>query len=351
MKMARNIVGVDIGSTSVRAVEVSGASSGKPTLVRFLELPLPEGAVSRGEVLEPHTVGAILKRLWSTAGFKSKNVAIGMGNQRVLARDLTVPRASLAHIREALPFQVQDMLPVPVADALLDFYPISESVGENGPVVHGLLIAAIKDAVLGNVRAIQEAGLNPLEVDLIPFALSRVLITRPQVKGTIVLIDIGANAATVVIATDGVPQFVRIIPAGGEDLTQALKVRLELDVKQAEEEKKRLGLASQITTLEERRVVEILYEVTGELLASLRNTVTYFTSLRPHEPISQILLTGGGAQLIGFQKALAEITKLPVVEADPFSTISMSRSLNADQMNRSRTSITVALGLALGKLA
>lgn len=348
--MASSVVGVDIGSTSVRAVEVSRSKT-MPTLVRFLEIALPEGAVSRGEVIEPHTVGAVIKRIWSTGGFKSKNVVLGMGNQRVFARDLTVPRASLAHIREALPFHVQDMLPVPVADAILDFYPISESTTESGPVVHGLLIAAIKDAVLGNVKAVQQAGLNPLEVDLIPFALSRVLINRPGLKGTIVLIDVGANAASVVIAVDGVPRFVRIIPAGGEDLTQALKLRLEIDVTEAETLKKRLGLATQVATDEERTAVEVIYEVTGDLLGSLRNTINYFINLAPQDPISQILLTGGGAQLTGFQKALAEIMRIPVTEADPYATIKLSRSIDAENLQRSRTSMTVALGLALGSLA
>lgn len=335
----------------MRAVEVGATSKSKPTLLRFLEIALPEGAVSRGEVIEPHTVGAIIKRIWSTGGFKSKNVVLGMGNQRVLARDLTVPRASLAHIREALPFQVQDMLPVPVADAILDFYPISESTTENGPVVHGLLIAAIKDAVLGNVRAVQQAGLNPLEVDLIPFALSRVLINRPGLKGTVALIDVGANAASVVITIDGVPRFVRIIPAGGEDLTQALKLRLEVDAAEAEALKKRLGLATQVATGEERAAVEIIYEVTGELLGSLRNTINYFMNLGSQDPIAQVLLTGGGAQLAGFKEALAEITRIPVVEPDPFATIALSRSLDAEDLQRNRTSMTVALGLALGSLA
>lgn len=349
--MAHSVVGIDIGSTSVRAVEVSARAKSKPTLLRFLEIPLPEGAVSRGEVLEPHTVGAAIKRIWSSGGFKSKDVVLGMGNQRVLARDVTVPRMSLAHIRESLPFQVQDMLPVPVADALLDFYPISESVGENGPMVNGLLIAAIKEAVLGNVKAVQQAGLNCREVDLIPFALCRVLISRPALEGTIVLIDIGANAASIVVAANGVPHFVRIIPAGGDDLTQALKVRLEVEIAEAENLKKSLGLASQAETLEARRVVEIIYEVTGELLASLRNTITYYMTIRPHDPISKILLTGGGAQLIGFKAALAEITGLPVAEADPFATIDLARGINADELHRSRTSMTVALGLALRGMA
>ncbi len=345
--MAKNIIAVDIGSTSVRAVEVSGSKS-QATLVRFLEIALPEGAVSRGEVIEAHTVGGIIKRIWSTGGFKSKNIVLGMGNQRVLARDLTVPRASLAQIREALPFQVQDMLPVPVNEALLDFYPISESMTDNGPVAHGLLIAAIKDAVLGNVKAAQQAGLNPLNVDLIPFALCRILISRPKLTGTTVLIDVGANAASVVIAIDGVPQFVRIIPAGGDDLTHAIKLKLEIDTAEAEALKRRLGLASQIATDQERRAVETIYEVTGELLASLRNTIRYFMNLRAQEPISRILVTGGGAQLLGLSEALAEMTQLPVIAADPLATIAVSPNLDKDAVNRSRTSLTVALGLALG---
>src|SRR5690554_4049441 len=136
--MAKRIVGVDIGNDAIRAVEVLDPAGARPTIERFHEVPLPEGAARSGDVLEVHTVSASLKRLWSEGGFKSKSVALGMGNQRVLARDLTVPRMPLARIRESLPFQVQEMLPVPVADALLDFYPVSEAEGENGPVINGL---------------------------------------------------------------------------------------------------------------------------------------------------------------------------------------------------------------------
>src|SRR6478609_7394869 len=172
--MASSIVGVDIGNGMIRAVEVADAAKPKPTILRHAELPLPEGAVSRGEVLEPNTVAGALRSLWSKGGFKTREVVLGMGNQRVLARDLTMPLMSIERVRESLPFHVQDMLPVPVADALLDFYPVSYGQSESGPVVNGLLIAAVKDAVLANVRAAELAGLTPVDVDLIPFALSRV---------------------------------------------------------------------------------------------------------------------------------------------------------------------------------
>ncbi|MEO7015155.1 MAG: pilus assembly protein PilM, partial [Leifsonia sp.] len=142
--MAKSIVGVDISANRIRAVELSSLSKPKPTLVRYHSVPLPQNAVSRGEVLDGPVVAAALKRLWSTGGFTSKNVELGIGNSRVLARDFTVPRMPLAQIRESLPFHVQDILPFPAEDALLDFYPISEGENETGAVVHGLLVAALK---------------------------------------------------------------------------------------------------------------------------------------------------------------------------------------------------------------
>jgi type IV pilus assembly protein PilM len=349
--MGKTIVGVDIGSTMLRAVEVADADKPRPTLLRYHEQVLPEGAVSRGEVLEPNTVANALKHLWSSGGFKSKDVVLGVGNQRVLARDLSVPKMSLKRIRESLPFHVQELLPVPVADALLDFYPVSESIGESGPMVNGLLIAAVKDAVLANVKAANLAGLATAEVDLIPFALSRVLVSRPKLEQIVVLIDIGANTTSVVISNNGVPQFVRIIPTGGADLTQALREGLEIESVEAERLKRSLGLAKQVTSPEQQRAVEIIYQITSELLNSLRNTVNYFVNTRPHEVVSQIIMTGGGAELPGLQDALSEMTRVPVVAGDPYKTVAISRSLNSDDLRRDRAAITVALGLALGSAA
>jgi type IV pilus assembly protein PilM len=349
--MATRVVGLDIGSTSVRAVEVSANGKAKPTLLRVHEVAMPVGAVSRGEVLEPNTVAAALRELWAAGGFSSKKVVLGVGNQRVLARDLSVPKMSLKRIREALPFQVQDLLPVPVADALLDFYPVSESQGENGPMVHGLLIAAVKDAVLGTVRAVQAAGLTPVGVDLIPFALSRILVSRPQLAGTVVLIDVSANTTSVVIVIDGVPQFVRLVPAGGDDVTEALKLGLEVDAAQAQELKESLGINGKPTTEGEARALAIIRETTGELLGSLRNTINYFLNSRPQQPAGQIILTGRGARLPGFAEALTEMTRIPVVESDPFVSVSIAPKLSSVMVKGSRSTALVALGLAVGGMA
>lgn len=342
------LVGVDIGSGSIRAVEVTGVGSKRPTVARFYSLPLPEGAVKNGEVIEVNTVAAALKQLWSVAKFGSKEVVLGVGNPKVLVRDLSVPKLSYREIRESLPTHVQEMLPVPVADALLDFYPISESESENGPVVNGLLVAAIKDSVLANVKAVQLAGLTPVGVDLIPFALTR-LTSPSRMIGNVAHIDIGSRATNVIVTSGGVPQFVRIIASGGHDITSALVDRLSIPEAEAENMKRSLGLGGVAVAPEHTQTVGIIREVTATFLTSLKNTLSYFANTRQNEPYSGIILTGGGSQLVGFADALSEMTRIPVVLGDTFGSIDVAR--DASRGTTSQLGMNVALGLALGGAA
>jgi type IV pilus assembly protein PilM len=349
--MAKNIVGVDFSSGGIRAVEVRDATGSRPTVVRYESIPLPEGAVARGEVVEVSTVVTALRQLWSAGGFTSKDVVLGIGNHRVLARDLTVPKMSIERIRESLPFQVQDLLPVPVEAALLDFYPVSEGISDQGPVVNGLLVAAVRESVDTNVRAIELAGLNPVDVDLIPFALCRVLLRGSARRGVTAVIEVGSNTSTVVIAREGVPQFVRIISAGGRDLTDAVRSEASLTTEQAEATKMNLGLSTVGVPVAQQPIVEVIYKVAGELLNSIRNTLTYFVSAHDQQPINQIVLTGGGAKLKGFAQALQDGTHIPITIADPFGLVSVDKRLASRASGAGSDAACVALGLALGSAA
>jgi type IV pilus assembly protein PilM len=239
------------------------------------------------------------------------------------------------------------MLPVPVAEAVLDFYPIEETVGEHGPMVRGLLLAAVKESVLANVNAIRLAGLTAIDVDLIPFALSRVLLSRPDVSGTVALVDIGGSTTSVLIATDGVPQFVRIIATGGDDVTQSLREGLGSQGEDPEVMKRRLGLATGSVAPSDKMAVEIIYKVASEQLSILRNTINYFVNTRPIEAVSSIILTGGGAQMEGLPTALADQTRLSVVVGDPFVSVTLGSGVDEADIRRRSSALTVALGLAL----
>jgi type IV pilus assembly protein PilM len=350
--MTTRVVGIDIGTTAVRAVEVRDAETGNPVLLRCLEQPLPFGAVSRGEVLEPAVVGAALKRLWLAGGFTSKDVVLGMGYHRMVVRNLTVPSMSLRRIRESLPFQVQDLLSFPTADALLDFYPIKEveAEGESEPQISGLLIAATKDAVQAHLKAAKLAGLRSINVDIMAFARSRALHRGVTAPGVIAQIDIGGGSSSVLISSGGVPQFVRVIPAGGHQLTKALRVRLGIDEEAAEALKMKLGLTG-VVAPHDAIAATVISEVTAELLESLRNTVSYFSNTWPELPIDRIVLMGGGARLAGFSSSLRDLTGFPVALAEPFAGLEVGPDVNEAQLRDSECTFVAALGLALGSKA
>ena len=346
-------MGVDIGSGAIRAAEVHDPTKASAAVHRYEEIVLPDGAVRDGDVQEVNTVADALRRLWTSSGFKSRDVVLGVGNHKVIVRDLTVAKMPMAQIKESLPFQVQDLLPLPVADALLDFYPVSEETTEAGEVIHGLLIAAVKDSVEAKVAAARLAGLNPVGVDLVPFALSRVLLAGPDGAGTVALVDIGEMTTIVVIAHDGVPRFVRIIPTGGHDVTRALADRLDLPIEEAERLKRLVGLVASpkapegLTTTAYEAVLEIVFSVTSELLSGLRNTLSYFGSNNARR-VERILLTGGAARMPGFAAALGELTRVSVREGNPLDGINLTKALTDKTPEGGWGSMTVAVGLASG---
>lgn len=344
-------MGVDIGSATLRAVEIDDAHKAKPVVLRAHEVPLPEGSVKRGEILEVHTLASSFKRLWAAGGFRTKDVALGIGGQSVIVRDLTVPRMPLAQIKESLPYQVQELLPVPVTDAVLDYYPISEGQSDTGPSVSGLLVAALRQAVSTNVTAVTMAGLNPVSMDLLPFATTRIHTLSTPTSGYAVHMNVGANATTIVIVKGAVPHFVRIIPAGGDDTTRALMARMSIPRERAEGLKRDLGLSTPAQNEDEQRAVEIIHESTSELLTAVRNTLAYFVSLRTGVAFEHMSIGGGSTRLRGFTAALAESTRITIVPVNPLATVTLSRSLRGKVSEERAQSWVTALGLAIGARA
>jgi type IV pilus assembly protein PilM len=345
--MATNVVGLDIGHGVLRGAEVAGGTSSKPRLMKYHEVSFPADATHEGEIVEQDVLVRALKQLWSAGKFTTRDVVLGVGNQRVLTRDLSVPKVPLDRIKEALPFQVQDLLPIPVADAVLDFYPVAEAQGESGPVIQGLLVAAAKSSVLANVRAVQAAGLNPIDVDLTPFALTRALLAGGGSRGTVALIHVGATTSCVVIATEGVPQFVRIIPSGGEEVTSALVNGIGMTPADAERTKSTMGLVREAYPPELVAACETIIRVTDDLLGSLRNTVAFYRNTRPADPITNVVLSGGGSRLRGFPAALEEVTRLQVELGDPTGRFSLMKAVDIHSLPSVLPAMGVALGLTL----
>ena len=349
------VIGLDIGTTGVRAVEVEfdngGAAKGAPgRVLRAGFVPLPWGAVHDGEVAEPATVASALKRLWSEAKFTTKEVVIGVGNQRVLVRELDMPALPPAQLRAALPFQVEGLIPVSASDALLDFFPISTSDGADGPQMHGLLVAATAETVVANTRAVELAGLVPTMVDLNAFAVARIQARSGFGTGVIAFVDIGARVTNVSIVVDGHPRFVRILPSGGHDVTEALSSTLDIPQQDAERLKREVGIGL-ASAQEDLTAKQIVAEVTTGLVDSIRNTLVYYASSNPGGAVQQIVLSGGGAFLPGLGQYLASAARVQVVVGEPLASLPLAKGVDPRSFGADPATYVVPLGLAMGVAA
>ena len=347
--MARTVIGLDIGTMCVRAVEL-GRGRGAPTLLRYGEAPVPLGAIRDGEVVEPDGVVDALRRLWAEAHFSHRDVILGVGNQRVMVRSLELPWMPMSQLRSSLPFQVQGTLPVAVEDSLLDYYPTAEYQGENGRTLQGLLVAATRDTVQSNLSAAESAGLRPLMVDLNGFALLRALTLGQLAERTVALVDIGARITNVVVAEHGMPRLVRTLPAGGQDVTDAVAEAMNVSVPEAEAIKRQVGVGFAVEP-ELERAAETINQVTQGLVESIRNTLVYYSSNNPGGAAELVVLTGGGSYLVGLGQYLSSATRMPVTMGDLLSPVNVSRTAKLAPLHGAESTIAVALGLALGVAA
>ncbi|WP_182524666.1 type IV pilus assembly protein PilM [Nocardioides dongkuii] len=325
--MARTVVGLEIGSTSVRAVEVRHGSR-RPTLLRQGRVQLPVGAVEAGLVRDPAAVSAALRELWATEGFSRREVRLGVGSASVLVRQLDLEWMPEEDLRRSLRYQVADLLPVPVDDANLDLVAlgdreVTDDQGITSRVARILLIATARDAVDGLVRCVQAAKLRPVRADLSAFAAVRAAAGVPgrssMPDGTPApeaVVDIGSQTITVTVHTAGRPEFVRVAPGnGGEMITRSLVEQIGASHAAAEEIKRTPGALPGVGGVPRSHEEAVLLESTHRLIGEIRTTLQFHATGESTAP-TRVVLTGGGAGLPGLTEHCEAALRMPVHPLD-----------------------------------
>ncbi|WP_084101407.1 type IV pilus assembly protein PilM [Demequina sp. NBRC 110051] len=351
--MAVKHLGVDIGATHVRVAEVefSGKGAGADgTLTAFGAAPLPPGAVQAGEVIEVSTVAAALKQLLHQTGCSTKEAILGVGAPNVVVRELDLPAMPMAQLKTSLPFQVQELLPMSPSEAMLDFFPTAEHAGESGSLLRGVMVAAPKSVVAQNVLAVENAGLRPKVVDLGAFSLLRSQLTSETAGKIAAFVDIGARVTTVVVAQHGVPRMVRILPSGGQDMTDAVATALQMGHQDAEQFKMAVGLG-QSGSPETQVGSEALVTAARSLVESIRNTFVFYASNNPGAPLEHVVITGGGSLMSGLGQFLASASRVPVSFGNAFGRVTPSKKLKSEAMQGNEVRGAMAVGLAFGEMS
>jgi len=341
-------IGLDIGGTALRAAEVTTDARGtRVELERYAEFPLPLNAVRDGEVIDAATVVQGLKSLWAKGGFTSKDVILGVGNQRVAVRPLTMPQLPMEQLQAALPFQVQDLLPMPLEEALLGYYPTGTVPAVDGtPAFDGMLVAASRETVQTNLGAVEAAGLRPVVVDLAGFALVRSMARGVMSTGTIAFVDIGSRGTTVVVATDGMPKFVRNLPTGAQELTDSFARATGVPMEEAAQILRSRGLAA-TDVVEYQNAAGPFGGSARNLVDGVRNSIAFYASSNPAAPVITVVLSGGGAFVPGIGQALASSTRMRTVLGNPLEGVTIGKQVKEPDALRGREA-TLALPIGLG---
>ena len=353
--MASQVIGLDIGTHAVRAVELS-LGRGRPVVRRMGQVTLPAGAVVAGEVVDATEVASALKRLWSEVGFSGRKVVVGVANSRVVARMADLPALPEEELRSSLRFQVQDLIPIPLDDAELDFQIIEPLPDADGveDKVRVLLVAAHRDMLRSFLAALEGADLEASRIDLVPFALIRALHDPSSwlddddpLHGQEVIIGAGAGVTNVVVHDNGVPRFVRTLPTGGGSVTEALASTLGIEEDAAEAVKR--GIAGADLMADQPRVDDIAAASLMPLVNEITGSLDFHLAQAGEDSLRRVVLVGGGGRLRALRGVLEDQLGVDVVDGNPYVGLDLSKvPLDEEVVARTADIFTVAIGLALG---
>jgi len=348
-------VGLDIGTAAVRAAVIDARKT-KLVLRRFAEMPLPPGAVEAGEILDEDAVSEAVAAMWKRAKLPKKRVVIGTANQRVIVRQVDVPQMADDELTEALPFQVQDSIPMPVDEARLDFIPIEEFTTPDGEPMMSILVVAAQDVVIESLlRVAEAANIEPMAVDLQPLAITRSAlgsasaIAEEAPQG---VVDIGATITQLVFVRAGIARFVRILPRGGDSFTLALTEGLDVELEDAEELKKRIGVhpdgpAPDSDDLD-GAARAILTTEADSLIEDIRGSLNFYLSQSDASSLGRIVIAGNAARLPHLANRLSRALDISVEPAKVLDRVDVGRvQLTEGELLDAQAVLPTAVGLAL----
>ncbi len=342
--MAQLVVGLDIGTSAVRAAELD-ISHSRPVLLTYGQVGLPPGSLEDGEIRDGSAVTEAIKKLWANGQFSSTSVIVGIAGLRAITREIDLPFVPDNEVDSAVRFQSEEVIPFPPDQTILSSQILADYTSPEGNKMRRILVAAAHlDLVNGVIDTVEKAELTVIGVDLISSALVRAIGSHDGPDQPEAIVSVGAGLTVVVVHQKGRPQFVRTIGSGGNATTAAISGALDLPITDGEGLKRRIGDEDAQLQTAERAAQASMADLVGEI----RNSIQYFASLPGRLPVSRVLVTGGGSALYGLIPMLESQVHLPVLTVSPLDRLDTSKlDLTEAQAAEVSPVLSTPIGLAL----
>lgn len=339
-KKQRPFVGLDIGSSSVKVVEMR-QENGVRHLTKFgVSEPILDAVVD-GEIVDRDHVAHVIKDLMSNTHISSRCVVSSVSGRAVMVKKITMERLSPEDASEAVLWEAEQHLPFEIADVALDYQILDSNTDPK--LMDVLLVAAKREMIQAHTELIRQAGLIPLLIDVDYFAIQNALETNYDLGDgqTVGLVNVGSDLTNINVFKAGVPLLTK-------DLSLGVKNFVEFFQRKHSIEEHKAAAALKGEWPEESEVIEVVQEVAEDIATALERSLAYLRTSGEADSTDRLLLSGGGARLPGLVPFLAERFNAEVEVANPLRKISYDEALFEDvPVDDMAPLLTVGVGLAL----
>lgn len=346
---SKNLVGLDIGDSSIKVVELQERGRGQGfTLGTLACESLSPEAIVDGSIMDSGLVIETIQKIWQEHRIRSMQVATALSGHSVIIKRVSLPVMNEEELAESISWEAETYIPFDIDDVNIDYQILEGSslAGEGNMDV--LLVAVKKETINDYTSVISQAGMTPTIVDVDAFAMQNCFEVNydPESGKTVALVDIGSSVTTITILQGGTSVFWRDLSMGGNQFTDAIQKELNLSSEQAE----RLKRGEEVEGIPFENVIPILSAVSHDLGDGIQKTVDFFkATAATDEPLDSIYLTGGTSSVSNLRQSLEERFGTTVEILNPFRRVSPGGGAAPDELNRLAPHAAVAVGLALRK--
>jgi type IV pilus assembly protein PilM len=340
----KGLVGLDIGSSSVKAVELQG-KPGHLSLVNLGFEPLQPDTVVDGQIMELNDVSNVISGLFGQHQFKTDRVAAGVSGSSVIVKNIVVPQMTREELEESIDWHAEEHIPFDISDVSLDY----QVVGSGPDSLNVLMAACKRDFVANLTQAIQLAGKQPAVIDVDAFALQNCYEVnyQPSDRDVVALLNVGAATMNINIVRGIRSVFTRDVSVGGNQYTSLLQKELGLTYEQAEAVKRGGEQPAHVEAVDIDGVLETVSDI---LALEISKTFDFYraTADEGDGRVQKIYLSGGGSKLKNLAEFLSARFEMPVEQLDPLRRIRYDeRRFDPEFMRGVVPELAVAVGLAL----
>jgi len=345
--MSKNCIGLDIGSSSVKVVQLRETSKGLQ-LINFGFEPLPAQTIVDGAIMNQTAVVEAIKTLRDNLGIKGKEVATAISGHSVIIKKIKVPPMTPEELEEQIPWEAEHHIPFSKDDVEIDHQLVGSEGGAGGQM-ELLLVAAKKEVVSDYSMVIREAKLQPMIMDVAAFTIQNAYEANYPVvpEEAVAIINVGATLCNINIVANGTSAFTRDVTVGGNAFTEEIQKRL--NVSQEEAEAWKIGSSGEGSSeVVPQEVEAVIASVADSVAGKFQRSLDFFLAASSDARITRIYLCGGSAKVPALQRALEDKARTPVEVMDPFRKITVDEhKFDMAFVQQHAAEAAVAVGLAL----